>query len=425
MVNKQFKFLVPLAKALEGEDGALFVEGVASDTGIDLYKERISLAGQESMASWARTGTVALGGEANHFQIAFDDDLGYLTDGRVLDSGEFYIKANLDKDNPRAVGLHKQLGSGKKLGLSVFGRVTESHTEGATPVIDGVILERVMVTPMPVNPRTWLEAVAKSLSGAEDDAVASANADTRKLAKAAFMEALEQWQKWMAERAPFDEQWARISDIAQLLEILWDVAYDTWWESDSAEEAAAALRDSIEEFKAQVAAKSKVTTDSPDAVLDGGDTVVAKTETPPEPVTEPPMTCELPAVRVARSFADAAAQLLGDATLDPGTQRKGVMAALANVAMALDQTLPDTTADEESPPAWAAALLERLGAVEKALANVGAGSQTTPETGDNLAATTPARKSVAPDVRPSAVVEKARTFSEVVQQLTGSGLCLP
>ncbi len=78
----------------------------------------------------ARTGTVALGGEANHFQIAFDDDLGYLTDGRVLDSGEFYIKANLDKDNPRAVGLHKQLGSGKKLGLSVLGRVTESHTEG-------------------------------------------------------------------------------------------------------------------------------------------------------------------------------------------------------------------------------------------------------------------------------------------------------
>ncbi len=91
--------------------------------------------------------------------------------------------------------------------------------------------------------------MAKSLSGDEADAVASANEDTRKLAKAAFMEALEQWQKWMAERAPFDEQWARISEIAQLLDILWDVAYDTWWESDSAEAAAAALRDSIEEFE--------------------------------------------------------------------------------------------------------------------------------------------------------------------------------
>ncbi len=134
-----------------------------------------------------------------------------------------------------------------------------------------------------------------------------------------------------------------------------------------------------------MAAKSKVTTDSPDTVLDGGDTVVAKAETPPEPATEPPVTGELPAVRVARSFADAAAHLLGDATLDPGTQRKGVMAALANVAMALDQTLPDTTTEEDTPPAWATAMIERLSAVEKALqANVGAGSQTTPETGDNL-----------------------------------------
>lgn len=425
-MEKKFKFLVPVAKAVVSDDGQLFIEGVASDTGLDLYEERISLAGQESMASWARTGTVALGGEANHFQIAFDDDLGYLTDGRVLDSGEFYIRAALDQDNPRAVGLHKQLSNGKQLGLSVFGLITKSHTEGETPVIDGVQLERVMVTPRPVNPRTWLESVAKSLDGEIE------KQDTRSLAKGAFMDALEQWQQWMAERAPFDEQWNRISEIAQLLDILWDVAYETWWDSDSAEEAATALRESVDEFKAQVAAKAQgerapdeTPSDAPEE-----DAVVAKTETPEAPVVPVQARAdEAPAVRVARSFADAAQQLLSDDRLDAATQRKGVMAALANVAMSLDETLPDVAEDEEAP-AWATSMIERLGAVEKALqcatqANVNAGSPVTqPENGDNLVAT-PVRKSVVPDVRPSAVVEKARTFSELVQQLTGGGLRLP
>ncbi|MCK9629020.1 MAG: hypothetical protein M0R37_10565 [Bacteroidales bacterium] len=445
-MKKKFKFLVPLAKAVDGDDGALFVEGVASDTGLDLYDERISLAGQESMASWARTGTVALGGEANHFQIAFDDDLGYLNDGRVLESGEFYIRAELDRDNPRAVGLHKQLARGRQLGLSVFGFITKSHTEGSTPVIDGVQLERVMVTPMPVNPRTWLESVAKSLDITGDDEadadadatdeVSSANADTRSIAKGAFMEAVERWQQWMTERAPFDEQWDRIIEIAQLLDLLWDVAYDAWWASDTTDEAVASLRESIEEFKAQVAAKAQQTSKA-DAPADEGSAteaaaaaeIVAKTETPAEPQADAPVD-EAPAVRVARSFADAAQQLLSDDTLDAGTQRKGVMAALANVAMALDQNLPDPDEDE-TPPAWATVLMERLGAVEKALqtatsgANVNAGSLVTPpENADNLAPV-PVRKSVAPDLRPSAVVEKARTFSELVQQLTGGGLRLP
>lgn len=435
-MERQFKFLVPVAKAQTDEEGKLFVEGIASDTGLDLYKERISLTGQESMAAWARTGIVALGGEANHFQIAFDDDLGYITDGRVLDSGEFYIRADLDQNNPRAIGLHKQLSGGKQLGLSVFGRVTESHTEGQTPVIDGVVLERVMVTPMPVNPRTWLEAVAKSMTIEEEiepegiGAAADA-ADMATIAKGAFMDALIAWQQMMEERAPFDEQWKRIQDIALLLDILWDVAYQIWWDNADPEQAAALLRESIDEFKSQVTAKAQSKANETAATI-------AKTVEPPSkdnkietiiPDPVPMPMDEAPAVRVARSFADAAAQLLSDETLEPAAQRKGVMAALANVAMALDDTLPELSDDEEAP-AWAQAMMERLGALEKALqgavpANVSAGSQKTPEDEDNLAQV-PVRKSQAPDVRPSAVVEKARTFQDLVKQLTtGSGLMLP
>ncbi|HIP95822.1 MAG TPA: hypothetical protein EYH32_01260, partial [Anaerolineae bacterium] len=164
LMSGEFKFLVPLAKAVEGEDGDLYVEGVASDTGLDRQGERIGIKGQESMVRWAKSGTVALGGEADHYHIAFDDDLGYLVDGHVTDKGEFFIRALLDKDNPRAVGLWRMLRKGKKLGLSVFGKITEFHIDDdGVPVIDGVELTRVMVTPTPANPRTWLEYVSKAL----------------------------------------------------------------------------------------------------------------------------------------------------------------------------------------------------------------------------------------------------------------------
>ena len=113
LMDGEFKFLIPLAQATEGEGGSLYVEGVATDTGLDLQVERVSVGGQESMARWARTGKVALGGEASHYQIAFDDDLGCLIDGCVTEKGELYLKAHLDTDKPRAVDLHTSLVRGK------------------------------------------------------------------------------------------------------------------------------------------------------------------------------------------------------------------------------------------------------------------------------------------------------------------------
>jgi len=180
LMSGEFKFLVGLAKAVkDGND--LFVEGIASDTGLDLQGQVISVSGQEAMAKWAQTGKVVLGGEADHRHIAFDDDLGNLVDGEVKDNGEFYIRAKLDNANPRAVGLYDALESGKQLGLSVFGRVTNYDDGGSVPVINGVELTRVMVTPSPANPRTWLENVAKAFGrphqeGVMDDDAQSAQA---------------------------------------------------------------------------------------------------------------------------------------------------------------------------------------------------------------------------------------------------------
>lgn len=159
-----FRFLIPLAKAVEDETG-LYLEGVASGTRKDSHGEVISAEGQASMARWANTGEVVLGGEADHFHVAFDDDLGNVVEGRVTETNEFYIRAKLDGDNPRAVHLHKKVREGTQLGLSVFGKITKSHTEeSGTPVIDGVKLDRIMVTRKPAYPDTWLAAMAKSMA---------------------------------------------------------------------------------------------------------------------------------------------------------------------------------------------------------------------------------------------------------------------
>lgn len=101
----EFKFLVPVAKATTGEEGELFVEGVASTPNRDKEDEIIAAKGQAAMARWANTGEVVLGGEADHFSVAFDDDLGTVVKGQVTEDGSFFVSAKLDPDNLRAVHL--------------------------------------------------------------------------------------------------------------------------------------------------------------------------------------------------------------------------------------------------------------------------------------------------------------------------------
>jgi len=280
LMDGEFRFLVPLAKATS-EGNNLFVEGIASDTGLDLQEQRIGLSGQQSMAWWARTGKVALGGEADHFSIAFDDDLGKLVDGSVSDQGEFYIKAQLDIDNPRAVGLHTSLGKGKQLGLSVFGKVTEFHEDAGIPVIDGVQLTRVMVTPSPANPRTWLADVAKSLHSdqvpPEQEDTAGGVVVTADAAKGMFLDALREAIANDEAMAPMMQQLDRITGIDGLLALLFGVAYDVYdqveWGGLLPEDAAALLSEAVDEFKMEVIAKALLTetaTIAKDITAEGG-----------------------------------------------------------------------------------------------------------------------------------------------------------
>ena len=467
----EFKIMVPLAKAVE-EDGVLYVEGIASDTGLDLQKERISLQGQESMASWARKGVVVLGGEADHYKIAFDDDLGKVIDGAVTENADFYIRSQLDQDNPRAVGLWKSLANGKQLGLSVFGKVTDFSNENGVPTIDGVMLTRVMVTPSPANPRTWLESIAKSIvagdAPAEPDVpdlqtmIDAAKTvellpdppadpepadlpeipDAVTVAKGALKELMDAEAARVADLKPFWDEVDRLDAIEDLLWFAFDIAYDAAWnETLTTEQRAAVVRETIDEFKVLVAAKKRPAEPEGDDLMknsSGGpasftdiasklledDIKEATLKAEQETVAEQPIP-QRDAVRIARSFAEAV-DLIDNPMGTPEDIRAGVQAALTKTAVELDTALAAQAPGDADMPNWAKALMQEVSGLSKAVAtlksvNVDAGSRTThPDTVNK-----PTRKSQAPEIRASAVIQTAKSFGDIVETLFAPQLILP
>ena len=449
----EFKFLVPVAKAVT-ENGELFVEGVASSTGLDKENDIITAKGQASMASWANSGTVVLGGEADHFSVAFDDDLGIVQKGEVLTDGSFFVRAKLDKDNPRAVGLHKKLADGAQLGLSVFGRVTKPVTksEDGARLIDEVALSRITVTKRPVNPDTWLGAVAKSLPAVDpEEEPKSADA----VAKGKFLDLLNEKLKREAEQAPIAAQFSRVSGISKLVSILYDAAYELEWAKDlTPDQKATAIAGAIDEFKATVMAKAE--TDDADA--EGGDPPLAKSEDVADeaaaeeteeaeeseaPDTEADAEIELeetepaakaaateseglhPGTKVAKSFADAA-RMLFESPAEPRAKREGAKELVGKLAADLDEALPEQQAEAEAP-AWAAKLMQRIDALEHKLDRAGTGAVSAPADGTEDAGDidlAKARKSVdgtGSEFRPSRAVAKAQDFHDIVNQLFGGG----
>jgi len=471
----EFKIMVPLAKAVE-EDGVLYVEGIASDTGLDLQKERISLKGQESMASWARKGVVVLGGEADHYKIAFDDDLGKVVDGAVTDNADFYIRSELDKDNPRAVGLWKSLANGKQLGLSVFGKVTAYSQDDGVPTIDGVNLTRVMVTPSPANPRTWLESIAKSFTPGDvaeepevpslqemidaaktvevlpdppadpEPADLSETPDAVTAAKGALKELMDAEVARVAELKPFYDEMDRLRAIEELLWFAYDIAWDAAYSGSlTSEQMTAIIKETIEEFKVLVASKKRPAEPEGDDLMknsSGGPAsfvdIASKLleddikEATVEAEQQAVVAAQAPvpqrdAVRIARSFAEAV-DLLDNPTGTPEEIRAGVQAALTKTAVELDTALAEQAPGDAEMPSWAKALMTEVSGLSKAVAslkntsvNVDAGSQTTqPDTVNK-----PTRKSQAPEIRASAVIQTAKSFGDIVETLFAPQLILP
>lgn len=168
-MTNEFLFSAPLVKSWRDASGAMWLEGVASSTALDRQKERLTLAGLQSIAQ----GEVALLGDHS---MGYSSELGVVKRLNVK-GDKLHIEALLDADNPMAARLYRRVNDGHPYELSIGGKTISAHTAWdqeagrQTKYIDEATLTHVAVC-LPgsaANPDTWLSALAKSVDAVVAD----------------------------------------------------------------------------------------------------------------------------------------------------------------------------------------------------------------------------------------------------------------
>lgn len=181
----EFKITCSIAKAYERHDGAVirkFIGGLASGTQVDLEGERMAETAIQAFQRAIQSGTTLSDGQWSLIPLRsghrheWDDVLGWITGANVDAEHNLWIEAELDQENPVAMGLYKkltrtpELGKPLKLGLSVGGTVLRAGYEpdergtGLTKVYYDVDLREVSVVSQPAYPTSYLVALAKSVN---------------------------------------------------------------------------------------------------------------------------------------------------------------------------------------------------------------------------------------------------------------------
>jgi len=180
----EFKITCSIAKAYERQDGAVirkFIGGLASGTQVDLEGERMASTAIEAFQRAIQSGTTLSDGQWSLIPLRsghrheWDDVLGWITGADIDAESNLWIEAELDQENPVAMGLFKkltrtpELGKPLKLGLSVGGTVLRAGYEsddisgGVTKVYYDVDLREVSVVSQPAYPTSYLFALNKSV----------------------------------------------------------------------------------------------------------------------------------------------------------------------------------------------------------------------------------------------------------------------
>lgn len=147
-----------------------FIRGVASDDQIDRQGERFSTRAVQRMVETAKQN-LTLFGDHNH---SWENTLGHIVDAKFND-GAFEVVCQLESEEaqPKIKQLWAKLKSKTRLAFSIGGRVLKVIAEevnGQTVrVLDDLELLEISVVGIPANPRTWLEAIVKSLEGHESN----------------------------------------------------------------------------------------------------------------------------------------------------------------------------------------------------------------------------------------------------------------
>ena len=168
--NKHFKITVPitrcyLRKAADGTDKYV-VEGMASNTNMDLTGERMAESAIEAMSKSLATHAVVFKNEHGN---DWDDEFGEVVALTATGDHRLMMEAELDPDHYRTKTLVAALNKGRQLGLSIGGLVVESAMEYAEELkrlvrtYTDILLQEISVTGTPAVADTWLTNINKSI----------------------------------------------------------------------------------------------------------------------------------------------------------------------------------------------------------------------------------------------------------------------
>jgi phage head maturation protease len=168
--NQKFKITVPITRCYlrKTADGVekYVVEGMASNTDLDLTGERMAETAIKSMAKSLETHPVIF---KNEHGDEWDAEFGEVTALYATPEHQLMMEAELDPDHYRTKTLVKSLEKGKKLGLSIGGYVVDSTKEWLSDVgrmvktYTDILLEEISVTGSPAVADTWLTNINKSV----------------------------------------------------------------------------------------------------------------------------------------------------------------------------------------------------------------------------------------------------------------------
>lgn len=146
------------------EDGSVYVQGYASDFGLDRQDEIFEPGAFEEGMKAFRKNPVVL------YHHKHDQPLGQVTEFEHRPEG-LWVKARLDAPEPNTntADIVKKVVSGTIRGFSIGGKFHRRKQSGGQTRIHAADILELSLTPTPVNPRTLAEVATKAFPGDEED----------------------------------------------------------------------------------------------------------------------------------------------------------------------------------------------------------------------------------------------------------------
>jgi hypothetical protein len=125
-VSVEFRKVIPITKAWEGDDGGLYIEGESSGPEIDLDGQFMTPECIKNMAEQVNKKPVPFGYYDEHNKRGVMSDLGEVIGAEITPEYHMRNRVRLDKDNPAAVLLWKKIHNKRKqFGMSIAGHIQE------------------------------------------------------------------------------------------------------------------------------------------------------------------------------------------------------------------------------------------------------------------------------------------------------------